>query len=1404
MFKNWKIGTKILIAFLVVTVVAVGMVGFFAFTTGSSALEEDSFNKLTAVREMKASQIEDYFQTIENQIITFSEDRMIIDAMRDFDGGLHVIQEELDISDDELVRMDLANYGYYDNQFLPRLIPNKLKDVDVDEYWPEDEKSRILQYFYISSNPNQTGEKHHLNQADDGSSYSEAHEIYHPIIRDYLDKFGYYDIFLVDVDTGGHIAYSVFKEVDYGTSLVEGPYTDTNFAEAYRAARDADAPDFVKIVDFEPYDPSYNAPASFIASPIFDGDTKIGVLVFQMPIDRINDVMTNNHSWAAVGLGESGETYIVGDDFTLRNQSRFLIEDSENYFKLIDEIGTPLSTIARIRNLNSTIGLQEVKTDGTLAAQNGSTGTSIFPDYRGVPVLSAYKPLNIRNMDWVIMSEIDQAEAFAAIRDLGIKTGLAVGGLIAVIVVLAILFSRTITRPLEQLTQTANQLADGNLDVDVQFTQQENEIGVLASSFDVMRLSMKDLIGELEDINRNLEQKVEERTVELEQANERVRSVIDNAPDAIITIDTSQEIVMFNPSAEAIFGYKAEEVVGKPLTMLMPDSAIDVHPGHVKGFLESNETMLHMDNRPNVEGLRKDGSIFPAEASIAKMLLGEEIFFTAILRDVTERKEAEKQLHLQSSALISAVNGIVITDVDGNIEWVNPAFTELTGYSLDELIGQNPRTLKSGEHDAAFYQDMWTTIISGEAWRGEMINMKKDGSLYPEEMTITPVVNADGNIINFVAIKQDITERKDAEAQLRVLSEALRSAANGIAITDPDDKVEWVNPSFTALTGYSSDEIVGEKITILSSQEHPEEYYTEITEMIRAGQVWRGEMIKKTKDGRLYSEDLSITPIVDRDGEIVNYVSISQDITERKKSEAQLRSLSEALRSAANGVAIIDLEDRIQWVNPAFEEITGYSYNEIRGGSISILNSGQHPDDFYENIGNTIHAGGEWRGELTQKRKNGSFYIEELSITPILDEDGKIESFVSIRQDITERKELERQLKIANERMSIELNFAREIQMSMLPLIFPAFPLRKEVTLYATLHPAREVGGDFYDFYFLDDDHLCFVIGDVAGKGAPGALLMAVSKTLIKSRAADDSSPSSILTHVNNELSEENESAMFVTVFLGILNVKTGELVYTNAGHNPPYIKRSDGILQKLDAFHGPVIGAMPELTYKQDSDTLGKNDAILLYTDGVTEALDIEDQLYSDPKLVELLLAQEYKTPKEMVEVVAEDVKAFQGDAEQADDITILALQYFGLLEETGLNKLQLKIKNQLEQLGVIEDEFFEFALQNDIPAGDRQKVSIVLDELLNNVVNYAFQDEEEHEIEVEIEYSGERLVITITDEGIPFNPFQREKPDISADVDDREIGGLGIHLVRSVMDEYDYQRHINKNVVRLVKMIN
>jgi sigma-B regulation protein RsbU (phosphoserine phosphatase) len=395
--------------------------------------------------------------------------------------------------------------------------------------------------------------------------------------------------------------------------------------------------------------------------------------------------------------------------------------------------------------------------------------------------------------------------------------------------------------------------------------------------------------------------------------------------------------------------------------------------------------------------------------------------------------------------------------------------------------------------------------------------------------------------------------------------------------------------------------------------------------------------------------------------------------------------------------------------------------------------------------------------------------------------DGSIGGLVGITADITQIKELERELAIANERMSTELNFARDIQISMLPLMFPAFPDRKEVSVSAALESAREVGGDFYDFYFLDDDHLAFIVGDVSGKGAPGALMMAVSKTLIKSRAADDSEPASILTHVNDELSEDNVSSMFVTVFLAVLNVRTGEMVYTNAGHNPPYIRRKDGSIQKIDAFHGPVIGAMPGMPYGQDRDKLNEGDVIL-----------------------ELLKSQSLDSDANVVVGTQEALREYVGQAEQSDDITLLAVQFLLGPEEMETEELHITIKNRYEDMGIVDEQFTAFAEENELPDSVRQAMSIVLDELLNNVISYAYQGEKERDIEVEFELSGRRLVLTIKDSGVPFNPFASKSPDITESIEERAIGGLGIHMVRNMMDDYSYQRQINKNVVTLVKLLD
>jgi sigma-B regulation protein RsbU (phosphoserine phosphatase) len=314
---------------------------------------------------------------------------------------------------------------------------------------------------------------------------------------------------------------------------------------------------------------------------------------------------------------------------------------------------------------------------------------------------------------------------------------------------------------------------------------------------------------------------------------------------------------------------------------------------------------------------------------------------------------------------------------------------------------------------------------------------------------------------------------------------------------------------------------------------------------------------------------------------------------------------------------------------------------------------------------------------------------------------------------------------------------------------------------------------------------------------------MAVTKTLIKSRAANDLSPASILSHVNTELAQRNESCMFVTVFLGILDLRRGELAYSNAGHNPPYLKRSSGELVRIDQRHGPIIGAAEGLAYKQDLVNLSTGDLVFLYTDGVTEAMNIDNQLYTEERLKNLLSAQTFSSVEEAVKVGTDDVWAFQGNAEQADDVTVLSVLYSGGTEKTDLHRLELKIVNRLEEITRVNDAINSFAARHGMDTKMRRQLNVVFDELLNNTISYGYEDEDEHEIELTIAVSGGRLYATISDDGKPFNPFDSAAPDTDLAVEDRPIGGLGVHLVRNVMDRVSYERRGENNVVLLEKQL-
>jgi serine phosphatase RsbU (regulator of sigma subunit) len=270
--------------------------------------------------------------------------------------------------------------------------------------------------------------------------------------------------------------------------------------------------------------------------------------------------------------------------------------------------------------------------------------------------------------------------------------------------------------------------------------------------------------------------------------------------------------------------------------------------------------------------------------------------------------------------------------------------------------------------------------------------------------------------------------------------------------------------------------------------------------------------------------------------------------------------------------------------------------------------------------------------------------------------------FDSLSNDINATVDtLKRYIKEAEERIDAELAFAKAIQHSALPAVHPLYDNRKEFDIFASMHTAKEVGGDFYDFYFIDEDHLAFLIADVSGKGIPAAMFMMRSKTIIKSYAESGMSVEEVFTLANEKLCEGNDAGMFVTAWMGILNIRNGKVLFANAGHNHPLVKHSDGTFEYLKSRAGFVLAGMEGVRYRKNELVLEPGDAIYLYTDGVTEATDLNEELYGEERLHSILEKYKDETMEVICSEIKKDVDLFAGEAPQFDDITMLALKYNG-----------------------------------------------------------------------------------------------------------------------------------------------
>jgi len=424
-------------------------------------------------------------------------------------------------------------------------------------------------------------------------------------------------------------------------------------------------------------------------------------------------------------------------------------------------------------------------------------------------------------------------------------------------------------------------------------------------------------------------------------------------------------------------------------------------------------------------------------------------------------------------------------------------------------------------------------------------------------------------------------------------------------------------------------------------------------------------------------------------------------------------------------------------------------------------------------------------------------YITKPVNPPILE--ARVKTHLALKQSVDELQGAYATIKRQKDRMQEELNVGHTIQMSMLPLDFPAFPERTEFDLHGLLKPAREVGGDFYDFFMISEDEICLVVGDVSGKGVPAALFMAVSQTMIKTAASGDRSPASIMTRVNDALSTDNPASMFVTLFLAIVDIRTGRFRYCNAGHNPPYIVHPDGHLTCLNQRHGVVMGAMPGLAYGEDEASLGKADNLFIFTDGVTEAMDPDGQLFGEKRLENFLNSADRSTAQILTGSALQSVEGFAAEAEQADDITILVYRLQEAPTITERSSLEISISADIAEIARVQQATDEFVDKTNIGVAATQKMGIILDELLNNTISYGFDDPRGHEIHVNIELNNDHISLRVSDDGVPFNPFTHSDPDTSLSIEEREIGGLGVMLVKKLTDSQAYQRLSDRNVVTL-----
>ncbi|MEW9672638.1 EAL domain-containing protein [Ammoniphilus sp. 3BR4] len=521
------------------------------------------------------------------------------------------------------------------------------------------------------------------------------------------------------------------------------------------------------------------------------------------------------------------------------------------------------------------------------------------------------------------------------------------------------------------------------------------------------------------------------------ESEEQMNTLLDASPDLIIFKDGEGCWMEANKEAISLFQLEGIEYKGKTNNDLIPftyykdlmraGNVSDEKAWYSKNIVRIEKVFTHPDGTASVFDLIKVPAFYEDGRRKALVVIG---------RDISDRKKAEEKLILNAKILEESNDGIMITNIDHVIEYVNPAFTKFTGYRSEEVLGKAPSVLSSGIQDESFYTQMWNEIRSKGSWQGEIWNKRKNGEVYLESLNIKVIKGADGKVSHYVAVFRDITSREKLKkdvlltGQFRVNSFHLiimimiskSKPFTGLSIYD------YIrNKESNIILGCLFD-LMGHGLATALKISCLRVLFRQAAERnmsLRDKMAWMNkEAIKyftdetfaagrnlESKNGEVYLEWLTIDAVRDETGIVTHYVAIFSDIMERKRTEEKLHLYSRVFENTSEGIIITDTKGKIQWVNPAFTRTTGYSPDEAMGKKPSMLSSNQHDAQFYIDMWTTIYEKGNWQGEIWNRRKNGEVYPEWLSINTVKDDNGNITNFMGVFSDITDRKKSEEHLK---------------------------------------------------------------------------------------------------------------------------------------------------------------------------------------------------------------------------------------------------------------------------------------------------------------------------------------------------------------------------------------------------------